>query len=89
LIPPEEPEPVPAEYPKAPPMKRKAAKSKLGKLATTPPVSLLPRTGSGKAGKQKQKLPTGTARKHKVGQKAGSSAEEKAGSRADLSDRGP
>jgi len=67
LIPPEQP--VRADYGTASQVKRKPAKSKLGELGPSPPVSLSPSTGSGKDGRQKQKPRTGTARNHKVSKK--------------------
>ena len=67
LIPPEEP--VRADYGTASQVKRKPAKSKLGELEPSPPVSLSPRTGSEKHGKQKHKPRRGTARNHKVSKK--------------------
>ena len=67
LIPPEEP--VRADNGTASQVKKKPAKSKLGELGPSPPVSLSPRTGSGKDGKQKQKPRTRAARNHKVSRK--------------------
>jgi hypothetical protein len=53
-IPPEEP--VRAAYGTASQVKKKPAKSKLGALEASPPVSLSPRTRSDKFGQQTHKL---------------------------------
>ena len=62
-------EPVRADYGTASQVKKKPAKSKLGELGRSPPVSLSPRTVSGKDVKQKQKPRTGPARNHQISRK--------------------